>query len=116
VNGVLTARLTATGSLDPAYGTTGDGRAFVPGGRGNSDTTCGGTVAPAGTLTMGVGPLLAQLTPEGVADTSFGPGGVIDVKKPKGVAINAVEPAGGNRVVVAGLARGAVYVARYRLP
>ena len=115
-NGVLTARLTPAGALDSTYGAAGNGRAFVPGGRGDSNTTCGGTVAATGTLTMGVGPLLAQLTPEGAGDTAFGPQGALDVTKPKRVEINALEPAGDGRIVVAGAAKNAIYVARYRVP
>lgn len=115
-DGILTTRLTPAGVPDPTFGEAGDGRAFVPGAKSDSDTTCGATVASTGTMTMGVGPSLAQLTPEGAPDTSFGPGGVLGVKKPKGVSINAVAPSGNGRVVVAGSANSDLYVARYRLP
>jgi uncharacterized delta-60 repeat protein len=115
--GILSARLAPSGELDRGYGT--GGRSFIPAaGAGDSQTTCGATVAPNGTTTMGVGPVLARLTPGGNAAGRFGPGGTVDVTSPSGVGINAVAPAGrkGKRLVVAGFAGEDLYVARYRVP
>jgi uncharacterized delta-60 repeat protein len=112
---VLSARLTARGVLDPSYGN--GGRAVTRGLRGgDSDTTCGAASSAAGTLTVGVGSTLAQLRPDGTPNGLFAPGGLLRIVQPRGVTINAVAPSGSQRLVVAGSAGNALYVARYRLP
>ena len=115
-NQFLTTRLTAAGQPDPTFGTSGDGRAITPGSPSSNLTTCGATVTAAGILTTGVGRTLAQLNTAGAPNTSFGRGGLVQVAEPKGVAINAVARAPKRRIVVAGSAKKAIYVGRYRLP
>ena len=78
--------------------------------------TCGATSTPAGTLTVGVGSSLAQLQPDGAPNDRFARGGLIRIARPRGVGVNAVSSSGSRRVVLAGSAGNAAYVARYRLP
>jgi uncharacterized delta-60 repeat protein len=112
---ILSARLSPRGALDPSFGT--GGRAVTPGLRsGDSDTTCGAASSAAGSLTIGVGSTLGQLRPNGAPNGLFAPGGLLRLAQPRGVCINAVARSGAQRVVVAGSAGHALYVARYRLP
>ena len=90
---------------------------MTPGLRGGSnDTTCGATSSAAGALTVGVGSSLGRLQADGTADDRFAPGGLLRIARPRGASINAVVRSGTRRVVVAGFARNALYVARYRVP
>jgi uncharacterized delta-60 repeat protein len=114
--GLMTARLTPTGALDPSFGAAGDGRARTTGPKGGNLTNCGTTVSPGGSVTVGIGAILTRLTAAGTPDTSFAPNGVLAVKDPKKVAIAALAPAGTDRVVVAGSAKNSLYVARFRVP
>ena len=111
---LLSTRLTRQGAPDSSYG--GDGRVVTPGLPGFNDTTCGATSTPAGTLTVGVGSSLAQLQPDGAPNDRFARGGLIRIARPRGVGVNAVSSSGSRRVVLAGSAGNAAYVARYRLP
>jgi uncharacterized delta-60 repeat protein len=112
---VLSARLTARGVLDPSFGN--GGRAVTRGLlSGDSDTTCGAASSAVGALTVGVGATLAQLRPDGAPNGRFAPGGLLRIAQPRGVSVNAVARSGSQRVVVAGSAGNALYVARYRLP
>jgi uncharacterized delta-60 repeat protein len=114
--GILTTRLTPEGVPDPAYGPSRDGRVVTPGTKGDDQTTCGATVDADGGLIAGVDDVLMSLTPAGVPDASFAPGGTLAVKKPSRVTINAVAPDGPDRLVVAGSAGSSVYVGRFRVP
>ena len=113
---LLTTRLTAQGMPDSSYGGAGNGFAVTPGLRNFSDTTCGATSSAAGALTVGVGASLGQLQADGSPNERFARGGIISIARPRGLDINAVTRAGARRVVLAGGAGNAVYVARYRLP
>jgi uncharacterized delta-60 repeat protein len=112
---ILSTRLTRQGTLDSSYG-AGDGLAVTPGLRDFSDTTCGAASSAAGALTVGVGSSLGQLQADGTPDDRFGRGGLLRIATPRGAGINAVVRSGARRVVLAGSAGKAVYVARYRLP
>ena len=111
---VLSIRLTATGALDPSFGT--GGRSFVPGPSGASDTTCGAAPTRPGGLIVGVGSTLARIGRAGTADTRFGPGGRIRVTSPKGVGLNAVVTPGSRTVVAAGSTGSRLYVGRWLTP
>jgi uncharacterized delta-60 repeat protein len=111
---ILSTRLTPQGTSDSSYG--GDGLVVTPGLRSFNDTTCGATSNAAGALTVGVGASLAQLQADGTPNDRFARGGIIRIARPRGVGVNAVVRAGSRRVVLAGFARNALYVARYRLP
>jgi uncharacterized delta-60 repeat protein len=111
---LLSARVTARGILDRTYGSSG--RAITRGLHSDSDTTCGATTTSAGDLTVGVGSTVAQLLPSGKPSLRFARGGVIRITKPPQVSINAVARFGSDRVLLAGFAGDAVYVARYLLP
>jgi len=114
---ILSTRLTRQGMPDSSYGSSADGRVVTPGLRGGfSDTTCGATSSAAGALTVGVGSSLGQLRADGAPDDRFAPGGLIRIARPRGASVNAVVRSGSRRVVLAGFARNAVYVARYRVP
>jgi uncharacterized delta-60 repeat protein len=115
-NALLTTRLTRQGAPDLSYGGAGTGFAVTPGVRSSSDTTCGATSSAAAALTVGVGSSLGQLRPDGSPNASFAAGGLLNIARPRRLDINAVVPAGARRVVLAGAAGNAVYVARYRLP
>ena len=111
---LLSTRLTRQGAPDSSYG--GDGLVVTPGLPGFNDTTCGAASTPAGALTVGVGSSLAQLQPDGAPNDRFARGGLIRIGRPRGVGVNAVSSSGSRRVVLAGSAGNAAYVARYRLP
>jgi uncharacterized delta-60 repeat protein len=113
---LLSARLTRRGVLDRSYGKSLNGRVVTPGLRSDSDTTCGATSSAAEGLTVGVGSTLAQLGPDGTPNGRFARGGLIRIAKPPHVNINAVARSGSDRVVLAGFAGDAVYVARYLPP
>jgi uncharacterized delta-60 repeat protein len=113
---LFTARLTPRGALDRSYGSAGNGRTSTPGVGGNAITTCGITSTRAGLMTVGVQSTLAQLLPNGRPNMRFAPGGVFTIAKPKQVFINALIGSGLRRIVVAGSAGNAIYVARYLLP
>ena len=113
---LFTARLTQRGVLDRSYGRDRNGRAITPGIGGNAITTCGITSTRAGEVTIGVQSKLAQVLPDGVPNRRFAPGGVFRIAKPKQVFINAVLGSRPHRIVVAGSAGNAIYVARYLLP
>jgi uncharacterized delta-60 repeat protein len=113
---ILSTRLTGQGVPDSSYGGAGTGLAVTPGLRGFSDTTCGATSSAAGALTVGVGSALGQLQADGTPNDRFARGGVIGIAGPAGANVNAVVRSGSRRVVLAGFAGKAVYVARYRLP
>jgi uncharacterized delta-60 repeat protein len=112
---ILSARLSARGVLDPSYGN--GGRAVIRGLRsGDSDTTCGAVSSVTDRLTVGVGSTLAQVRPDGAPNGLFAPAGLLRIAQPRDVSVNAVAHSGSQRVVVAGSAGNALYVARYRLP
>jgi uncharacterized delta-60 repeat protein len=112
---ILSTRLTRQGMPDSSYG-GGDGMAVTPGLRNSSDTTCGATSSAAGALTVGVGSFLGQLQADGIPNDRFARGGMIRIGRPRGANVNAVVRSGSRRVVLAGFAGNAVYVARYRVP
>jgi uncharacterized delta-60 repeat protein len=112
---ILSTRLTRQGMPDSSYG-GGDGMAVTPGLRNSSDTTCGAASSAAGALTVGVGSSLGQLQAHGAPDNRFARGGLIRIARPRGANVNAVVRSGSHRVVLAGFAGNAVYVARYRVP
>jgi uncharacterized delta-60 repeat protein len=114
--GLLTTRLLPTGTPDPAYGRSGDGRVVTPGPGDGNDTTCGATLAPDAALTAGVGSSLAQLTPDGAANPGFARNGVLNINRPKKLTLNAVARSGARRIVVAGGAGRKLYVGRYLVP
>ena len=113
---MLTIRLTSSGVLDSSFGTAGSGRVVIQGATTGSAPTCGAAPSPSGGLIVGAGATLAQLRPNGTPNGRFGRGGLLTIRKPARVMINAVARSGRRRVVVAGSARNALYVARYRLP
>jgi uncharacterized delta-60 repeat protein len=113
---LLTARLTSAGSLDRSYGPGHNGRVLVPGIGGSSAPNLGATVSQSGQLTAGVLQKLAQLKSDGRPDQSFGRDGVFTITRPAKVEIDSVSGAGSGRVILAGFAGDAVYVARYLLP
>jgi len=113
---LLTARLTGGGALDRSYGSNRNGRSVMPGAGGNAITTCGAAATPAGALTAGVQSTLAQLLSNGRPNTRFARRGVFTIVRPRGVFINAVLRSGPQRIVLAGSAGNAMYVARYLLP
>ena len=109
--GLLSARLTSGGRLDRTFGT--GGRATTPGLTGFSTTTCGATTTAAGALTAGVSDTLVRLHVGGRPDTRFARGGVLRIRRPGKVAVEAVVPSGSRAVVIAGSAGNSVYLARY---
>ena len=111
--GLLSARLTTHGRLDRTFGT--GGRASTPGLSGFSTTTCGATATPAGALTAGVADTLVRLRVGGAPDPRFARGGVLRIRRPRAVAVQAVIPSGSRAVVVAGSAGNSMYLARYLL-
>ena len=111
--GLLSARLTTHGRLDRTFGT--GGRASTPGLSGFSTTTCGATATPAGALTAGVADTLVRLRVGGAPDPRFARGGVLRIRRPRAVAVQAVIPSGSRAVVVAGSAGNSMYLARYVL-
>jgi uncharacterized delta-60 repeat protein len=112
---ILSTRLTRQGMPDSSYG-GGDAMVVTPGLRNFSDTTCGATSTAAGALTVGVGSTLGQLQPDGTPNNRFARGGLTRITRPRGANVNAVVRSGSRRVVLAGFAGNAVYVARYQLP
>lgn len=114
--GLMTARLTPNGVPDPSFGSSGDGRARTSGPRGGNVTNCGALASARGATTVGIGSILTRLGPAGAPDTSFAPNGVLTVRTPKRVEINALAPWGANRVLAAGSAGRSLYVARFRVP
>ncbi|HUQ62836.1 MAG TPA: hypothetical protein VM121_03680 [Acidimicrobiales bacterium] len=112
---LMTARLSANGKIDGSYGTAGNGIVVTPVGGNNvgGQTTCGAALDATGDLTTGIGATLVQLTSRGAPDTHFGPGGFVTIGAPAQVNLNAVRNAGAARIVIAGFAGNAVYVARY---
>jgi uncharacterized delta-60 repeat protein len=113
---ILSARLIPRGVPDRSFGKARNGRVVIPGASSDSDTTCGATSSASGSLTVGVGSTLVQLRADGAPNDRFARGGLINIARPRHVNINAVERSGPGRVVVAGFAANAVYVARYLLP
>jgi uncharacterized delta-60 repeat protein len=113
---VLSARLVPRGTLDSSFGKAGNGRAVTPGLSGDNNTTCGAASSAAGALTVGVGFTIAQLQPNGAPNGQVGRRGLIKISEPRNVTINAVRRPDWRRVVVAGSAGNAIYVARYLLP
>lgn len=113
---ILTIRLTRRGALDRSFGSAGTGRVVLDGATSASDPTCGAAPSASGGLTVGVGATLAQLRQNGTPNRRFARGGLLRIRNPARVTINAVARAGRRRVVVAGGAGRALYVARYRLP
>jgi uncharacterized delta-60 repeat protein len=111
---LLTTRLTSRGALDRSYGSTRDGRSVVYGLSGDNDPNCGAAVTGGGVLTAGVATTLARVDPTGRPSRGFARGGVFKVRRPRGVSINAVAPAGSGTFVVTGSAGNDLYVARYR--
>jgi hypothetical protein len=114
VNGdiLYTARLTARGILDRTYGATGNGRVITPRIGGQGVLTCGATATPAGALTVAVQSKIAQLLPDGTVNRRFAPGGILGIRTPRGVSINALVSSG-SRLTVAGMSGNAIYVARF---
>jgi uncharacterized delta-60 repeat protein len=113
---LLTTRLTPHGGLDRSYGATRDGRSVVYGLKDDDQPNCGAAVTGSGVLTAGVGSSLVQVGPTGLANRRFAPGGVFNIRRPRGVTINAVTAAGSRNVLVAGAAGDALYIARYLAP
>jgi uncharacterized delta-60 repeat protein len=111
---LLTTRLTPRGALDRSYGATRDGRSVVYGLSGDNDPNCGAAVTGAGVLTAGVASTLAQVDPTGRPSRRFARGGLFNIRRPRGVSINAVAPAGPGAFLVTGSAGNDLYVARYR--
>ena len=114
--GLLTTRLTASGVPDTSFGASGDGRAVTVGPKKGDFTTCGAAPTANGSLTVGAGPTLVQLSSAGVANAGFAAGGRLEIKRPPRVELDAVNRSGSRRIVVAGTAGSAIYVARYLLP
>lgn len=112
---ILSTRLTRQGMPDSSYG-GGDGLVITPGLRNSSDTTCGATSSAAGALTVGVGFTLGQLRADGTPSARFARGGLIRIARPRRANVNAVVRSGSRRVVLAGFAGNAIYVARYQVP
>jgi len=115
-NALLNARLTPTGTLDTSYGTAGTGRVVI-GGLGtdiDGQTNCGAAVNARNAVTTGVGATLVQVTSNGTPNTGFGPGGFVSIGVPANVTLLAVTPADAGRIVLAGFAGDAIYVARYK--
>jgi uncharacterized delta-60 repeat protein len=108
---LLTARLTPNGALDSSFGT--GGRVVTSGLGGNSGTNCGAAADSRNAVTVGMGATLVQLTSTGVPNTNFGPGGFVPIGTPPQVSLFAVTRAGAGRIVLAGSAGQAVYLARY---
>jgi uncharacterized delta-60 repeat protein len=113
---ILTIRLTGRGVLDSSFGRAGTGRVVMDAATRGSDPTCGAAPSASGGLTVGVGATLAQLRQNGTPNDRFAPRGFLTIRNPARVTINAVARSGRQRVVVAGAAGSAFYVARYRLP
>jgi hypothetical protein len=113
---ILTIRLTGRGVLDSSFGRAGTGRVVMDAPTGGSDPTCGAAPSASGGLSVGVGAMLAQLRQNGTPNGRFAPRGFLTIRNPARVTINAVARSGRQRVVVAGAAGSAFYVARYRLP
>jgi uncharacterized delta-60 repeat protein len=114
---LLSVRLTQRGVPDRSYGQTRNGRSVIQGLKAGDETTCGATPTAGGRLTVGVGRVLAQLQPDGSANSRFGRNGFFTVTAPRGVNINGVAPWGSSRIVIAGSAGvNSAYVARYQLP
>jgi len=111
---LLTTRLTPRGTLDRSYGATRDGRSVLYGLSGDNDPNCGAAVTGAGVLTAGIASTLAQVDPTGRPSRRFARGGVFVIRRPRGVSINAVAPAGPGAFMVTGSAGNDLYVARYR--
>jgi uncharacterized delta-60 repeat protein len=111
---LLTTRLTPRGALDRSYGATRDGRSVVYGLSGDNAPNCGAAVTGAGVLTAGVATTLAQVDPTGRPSRGFARGGVFEIRRPRGVSINAVVPAGRGAFLVTGSAGNDLYLARYR--
>ncbi len=112
---LLTARTSARGVLDRGFGSSGNGRAVLPGLESDSTTTCGATVSRTGVLTAGVSRTLARLRSNGSPDRGFSNAGRLRITRPAGVAIQAVVPSGTGAVLIAGSAGNNIYVARYLL-
>jgi uncharacterized delta-60 repeat protein len=110
---LFTARLTRQGTLDRSCGPSASGRAITPGVGGNAITTCGVSSTRAGEITVALQSTLAQLLPDGAPDTSFAPGGVFTIFTPSQVFVNALVGEGSGRILLAGSAGSAIYVARY---
>jgi uncharacterized delta-60 repeat protein len=113
---LLTARLTPHGALDRSYGATRDGRSVVYGLKDDDQPNCGAAVTGAGVLTAGVGSTLTQVGPTGRANRRFAPGGLFNIRRPRGVTVNALTAAGSRTILVAGAAGDAWYIARYLAP
>ena len=107
---LLSARLTARGALDRTFGA--GGRASTPGLSGFNTTTCGATTTSAGALTAGVSAAIVRLRVNGSPDTRFARGGVLRIRQPQGVAIEAVVSSGSRALLVAGCAGDNIYLAR----
>jgi uncharacterized delta-60 repeat protein len=113
---ILTARMSRGGVLDSSFGRSGNGRVVLGGATSGSDTTCGAVSGASGNLIVGAGAMLAGLSQNGTPNRRFAPGGLMTIRNPAQVTINAVARSGRQRIVVAGAAGNALYVARYRLP
>jgi hypothetical protein len=110
---LLTARLTPRGALDRSYGVTRDGRSVVYGLTGDDDPNCGAAVTGPGVVTAGVAATLAQVDSTGRTSRRFARGGVFQIRRPRGVSINAVTQASADAFLVVGSAGNDLYVARY---
>jgi len=114
-NQILTARFTAGGRLDRTFGGRGTGRSVIPGLFDSSNPVCGASLGTAGDLTVGVNRTLARLRPNGRRDLSFAHGGLFRIANPRGASIEPVVRSAPGRIVVAGNAGSAAWVARYVL-
>ncbi len=113
---LLTARLTSRGLLDRSYGQARNGRSVIRDLKASNETTCGAASTPGGRLTVGVGNVLAQLQPGGIANRGFGRDGMLVIARPPSVSVNGVARWGANRIVLAGAVGSSLYVSRYSLP
>jgi uncharacterized delta-60 repeat protein len=110
---ILTVRLTPTGRLDQSFGQ--GGRGVLPGPGSGDLTNCGAAADSSGRFTLGMGATLVQLRANGLPNRRFSRSGRFQIARPPGVVVQAVAAAGRRRLVVAGFAGQAAYVARYAL-
>ncbi len=108
---ILTARVSPAGRLDSSFGR--GGRVVLPGPGSDGFTTCGAVLAPARRFTVGTGATLLQLSANGRPNPQFAPHGRFRITSPRGVILQAVARTGAGRLVVAGSAGQAAYIARY---
>ncbi len=111
---LLSARLTARGRLDRAFGSAGDGRVVTNGVTGGNTTLCGAAKAPGGGIRVGVDRWLVGLTGSGHPDRTLSRSGVLPVRWPGAVTFESVPVSRSDELVAAGTAGSALFVSRYR--